>query len=54
VSKHQLFELGSGFDFPGLLTGGALSREEEGREQLDFLRADWSLTWICLPNSALQ
>lgn len=55
TSRLQLTELRSGFDFPGLLLiSGALSREEEGREQPDFLRAGWSLTWICLPNSVLQ
>lgn len=55
VNKHQLLELGSGFDFPGLLIiSGALSCEEEGRKQPDFRRAGWSLTWICLPNPVLQ
>lgn len=55
MSKCQLLEIESGFNFPGLLViSGVLSCEEEEREQPDFLKTDQSLTWDCLPNPALQ
>lgn len=55
MSKCQLEELGSGFDFPGLLiVSGAFSHEEEGREQPDFLRAAWGLTRVWIPDLGLD
>ena len=55
TSRLQLSEIGSGFDFPGLLMSSnalSVSRKEEKRP--GFLQADRSPAWLCLPNSALH